>query len=208
QARRQVVDIAKCNDCHNTLALHGDNRVGNTELCSTCHNPNATDVNRRVATGACAIADGTDDKPIDLKRMVHQIHAGNAVLCGFGNSLHDYTDLVYPGHINNCEGCHVAGTYYPVDPAAVMATTTDVGADRSSLLDDVAISPNASVCSSCHTSDLAKNHMLQNGGDFSAGKTEDGVIVSSGVETCMLCHGDGATADIGVAHDLDNFDYN
>ena len=50
--------------------------------------------------------------------------------------------------------------------------------------------------------------MLQNGGDFSAGNTEDGVIVSSGVETCMLCYGDGATADIGVAHDLDNFDYN
>ncbi|MGB5581315.1 MAG: OmcA/MtrC family decaheme c-type cytochrome, partial [Woeseia sp.] len=40
-ARRKIVDIAKCNDCHKNLALHGDNRSGNTEVCSTCHNPNA-----------------------------------------------------------------------------------------------------------------------------------------------------------------------
>jgi OmcA/MtrC family decaheme c-type cytochrome len=61
QERRKVVDIEKCNDCHQTLALHGDNRVGNTELCSTCHNPNATDINRRVAASACDVELGTDD---------------------------------------------------------------------------------------------------------------------------------------------------
>lgn len=208
QSRRKVVDIEKCNDCHNTLSLHGDNRVGNTELCSTCHNPNATDINRRVAGGACEVAVGGDDEPIDLKRMVHRIHSGNAVICGYGNSLNDFTDLVYPGHINNCGGCHLDGTYYPVDPAKVMATTIDAGADRSSLLDDVAISPNASVCSSCHTTDLAKNHMLQNGADFSAMKMEDGTTVSSGVETCTLCHGAGGIADIRKVHDLDSFIYN
>jgi OmcA/MtrC family decaheme c-type cytochrome len=208
QARRKVVDIEKCNDCHNTLALHGDNRVGNTDLCSTCHNPNATDITRRVAGGACELAAGGDDAPIDLKRMVHQIHSGNAVICGYGNSLNDYSGVVYPGHLNNCEGCHLAGTYYPVDPAAVMATTIDVGADRSVLLDDVAISPNSSVCSSCHTSDLAKNHMLQNGGDFAAGKTNDGTLVSSGVETCNLCHGEGRVADVVVTHDVAGFKFN
>ena len=208
QTRRQVVDIAKCNDCHNTLALHGDNRVGNTELCSTCHNPNATDVNRRVAGGACEVAVGGDDESIDMKRMVHQIHAGNAVLCGYGNSLHDYSALVYPGHINNCEGCHLSGTYFPVDPAAVLATTIDVGPDRSLLMDDVAISPNAAVCSSCHTSDLARNHMRQNGGDFAATKMENGTMISSGVETCALCHGEGRTSDVEVVHDLESFIYN
>ena len=44
QDRRKIVDISKCNDCHKNLALHGDNRSGNTEVCSTCHNPNATDI--------------------------------------------------------------------------------------------------------------------------------------------------------------------
>ena len=205
-ARRNVVAIDKCNDCHNTLALHGDNRVGNTELCATCHNPNATDINRRA--GQCATDLGTDDESIDLKRMVHRIHAGNVGLCGFGNSTHDYTGVVYPGKLNNCEGCHLAGTYYPVDPTAVMGSTVDVGLDRSILSDDTVISPNSSVCSSCHTSDLARNHMVQNGGDFNASKSETGALISSGNETCQLCHGPGATADVKVMHGVGEFQFN
>ncbi len=217
-ARRKVVDIDKCNDCHKTLALHGDNRVGNTELCATCHNPNATDINRRA--GQCATDLGTDDQSIDLKRMVHRIHAGNVGLCGFNNSTHDYNGVVYPGKLNNCEGCHLAGTYYPVDPNAVLATTVDAGpfdpnavapfpqVDRSTLTDDVAISPNSSVCSSCHTSDLARNHMVQNGGDFAARKDDTGALISSGNETCQLCHGPGASADVGVMHGVGEFQFN
>jgi len=46
-ARRSVVDIEKCDDCHNELSLHGNNRTDNPEVCVTCHNPNATDANRR-----------------------------------------------------------------------------------------------------------------------------------------------------------------
>jgi OmcA/MtrC family decaheme c-type cytochrome len=211
QDRRKVVNIDKCNDCHKNLALHGDNRVGNTELCSTCHNPNATDVQQRgVVDTACFDELGAVEESIDLKRMVHRIHAGNVGICGYRNSAHDYNGLVYPGRLNNCEGCHVADkdTYYPVDPSAVLATTINTGADRSILTDDVAISPNASVCSSCHTSDLAKNHMTQNGGDFMAGKDDTGALISTGNETCQLCHGKGASADVGVLHGVGNFEFN
>ena len=215
--RRQVVNIDKCNDCHKNLSLHGDNRSGNTELCATCHNPNATDINRRA--GACATDLGTDDEPIDLKVMVHRIHAGNIALCGYGNSTHDYRNVVYPGRLNNCEGCHLEDTFYPVDPTAVLATTVDAGPfdpdadpplpiDRSTLTDDVAISPNSAVCSSCHTSDLARNHMVQNGGDFDAGKDDTGALISEGNETCQLCHGKGATADVAVMHGVGEFQYN
>jgi OmcA/MtrC family decaheme c-type cytochrome len=145
--------------------------------------------------------------------MVHRIHAGNVGLCGFGNSPHDYSGVVYPGRLNNCEGCHVKdeegiGTYYPVDPSAVLATTINTGTDRSILVDDVAISPNSSVCSSCHTSDLAKSHMIQNGGDFMAGKDENGTLSSSGSETCQLCHGPDATADVGEMHGVGSFRFN
>jgi len=206
--RRKVVDIAKCNDCHKNLAMHGDNRSGNTEVCSTCHNPNATDIRRRVAASECDMELGLDDEPIDLKRMIHSIHSGSVGLCGFGNSAHSYFDLVYPGRLNNCEGCHLAGTYYPVDPAVVLATTVDVGADRSSLIDDVAISPNTAVCSSCHQSDIATEHMLQNGGDFMAGKDDTGALISSGVETCAVCHGPGRTADVKEIHEVGTFEFN
>src|SRR5690606_25050236 len=33
QARRRPVDIAKCDDCHDQLSLHGNNRTDNLEVC-------------------------------------------------------------------------------------------------------------------------------------------------------------------------------
>jgi len=208
QDRRSIVNIDKCNECHKNLSLHGDNRSGNTEVCSTCHNPNATDINRRVPGSECDTELGLDDAPIDIKRMVHQIHAGATGVCGFRNSAHDYSHVVYPGKLNNCEGCHLPGTYYPVDPAALLATTVDAGADRSTLADDVAISPNAAVCSACHTSELAQVHMEQNGADFAAGKDDTGTLISSGTESCVICHGPGKTADVKAMHKVDEFQFN
>jgi len=220
--RRKVVDINKCNDCHKTLSLHGSNRTGNTELCSTCHNPNATDINRRVAGSACVLNAGADDQTIDFKRMIHAIHGSGDdgsgrvgdpfVVCGFSGAF--TFEIGYPGRLKNCEGCHLketstrAPTYYPVDPAKVLATTMDAGADRSTLTDDVAISPNTSVCSACHTSSLAAEHMRQNGGDFAAGKSDTGALISSGVETCALCHGSGRSADVKVMHEVGTFQFN
>ena len=210
EERRKIVDIDQCNDCHLNLALHGDNRSGNTEVCSTCHNPHATDINRRVVGSDCEAVLGLDDAPIDMKRMIHGIHAGNIGVCGYNDSAHPYFDVVYPGHLNNCEGCHVKGqdTYYPVDATVVPATTVDAGADRSTLTDDVAISPNTSICSACHTSDLASTHMMQNGGDFAAGKDDTGALISSAVETCELCHGPGRTSDVKEKHGVGDFEFN
>jgi len=208
RARRDIVDISKCNDCHKNLSMHGNNRTGNTELCTTCHNPNATDINRRVAGSECDMELGLDDQPIDLKRMIHAMHSGNVGMCGYGNSAHPFFDLRFPGHLNNCEGCHLTNTFYPVDPTKVLGTTFDVGADRSDLTDDVVVSPNTSVCSACHTSALAAEHMEQNGGDFSAGKSATGALISASVETCQLCHGPGRVADVRVMHGVDEFEFN
>ena len=208
QARRSIVDINKCNDCHKNLSLHGDNRSGNTEVCTNCHNPNATDIEMRVAGTACDAQLGLDDEGIDLKYMIHRIHSGNIAICGYRSSANSFFDVQYPGHLNDCEGCHKPGTYYPLDPGTVMASTIDAGANRASLTDDVAISPTTSVCSGCHTSDLARQHMMQNGGDFAAGKDNTGALISSGVETCELCHGEGRQADVKVMHHISDYQYN
>ncbi|MDJ0905692.1 MAG: OmcA/MtrC family decaheme c-type cytochrome [Woeseiaceae bacterium] len=216
--RREVVDIANCNNCHQELVLHGNNRTDEPAVCVTCHNPNATDARQRVPVADpddpptdCVNVLGADDVTIDMKVMVHAIHAGGATgetyeVCGFRNSVHTY-DFAYPGRLNNCEGCHNEGTYFPVDPSAVLGTTVDVGADPTPI-DDVAISPNTAVCSTCHTSDLARNHMVQNGGDFNAGKAADSTLISSGVETCELCHGEGRSADVEEVHGVRNFPLN
>lgn len=208
--RRAVVDIAKCDNCHKELSLHGNNRTDNPEVCVVCHNPNATDVSRRAAP--CTDTLGTDDTAIDMKTMIHAIHASGETgvpyqVCGYGNSPHEY-DFHYPGHVNNCEGCHESGTYYPVDPSAVLGTTVDVGADVASPVDDVVVSPNSAVCSTCHVSDLARQHMMQNGGDFNATKAADSTLISSGVETCELCHGAGRTADVEEVHGVRDFPLN
>ena len=142
---------------------------------------------------------GPDDQAIDFKFMVHQIHSANYQVCGFNNSIHDYTDLGFPGKLNNCQGCHRADTYYPVDASRIQATTFDAG-DRTTLADDRAVSPNASACSGCHTEALAREHMQLNGGDFNAGKTVEGTTISTRVETCALCHGPGRIADVKVMH--------
>jgi OmcA/MtrC family decaheme c-type cytochrome len=208
--RRNAVAIEKCDDCHNQLAMHGNNRTDNPEVCVICHNPNATDANRRA--GQCAADLGTDDVPVDMKFMIHALHASGATgvpyeVCGFGNSTHIY-DFHYPGRLNNCEGCHLDGGYYPVDPAEVLGTTVDIGLDPLSPTDDTVVSPNASVCSACHTTDLARQHMMQNGGDFDASKSADSSLISSGVETCQLCHGPGRSSDVKAVHGVGEFQFN
>jgi OmcA/MtrC family decaheme c-type cytochrome len=199
-ARRRIVDIQRCNDCHQTLSLHGNNRTDNAELCASCHNAHATDIARRASGSQCVNELGADDVSIDFKYMVHALHAADYRVCGFGNTPHDYRDLRYPGRLDNCEGCHRADTYYPVDGSTVLATTMLAGANRLEFTDDVVISPNTAVCSACHADALAREHMRQNGGDFNATKAVDGSLVSSGVETCALCHGPGRVADVKRMH--------
>jgi hypothetical protein len=205
-----VVDIKKCDDCHNELSLHGNNRTDNPDVCVTCHNPNATDANRR--NPPCTDTLGTDDTPIDFKYMIHALHASGETdvaydVCGYNNIAHSIK-FEYPGHVQNCEGCHNPGTYFPVDPAVVLGTTFDGGADPLTPTDDRVVSPNAAVCSTCHTSSLAAEHMMQNGGDFDARKAADSTLISSGVETCELCHGEGRSADVEVMHGVSDFQFN
>jgi OmcA/MtrC family decaheme c-type cytochrome len=221
-ARRNVIDIQKCDDCHKELSLHGNNRTDNPEVCVTCHNPNATDVTKRVAIDPVDVTDppsdclnvlGPDDQTIDFKVMIHAIHASGEddvpayEVCGYNNSVHVF-DVHYPGHVNNCEGCHKPGTYFPVDPAKVLGTTVDAGDDWTSPLDDTVVSPNAAVCSTCHTSGLAAQHMIQNGGDFAATKMADSTLSASGVETCEICHGKGRSADVVEMHGVGEFQFN
>lgn len=209
---RKVVDIEKCNACHQQLTLHGDGRTDNAELCAACHNPNATDIVRRVAGSDCETTTGTlDDQTIDFKVMVHAIHAGEVggyKVCGFGNTAHDYTEVKYPGRISNCEGCHLPDTYYPPEPGTAFATTIDAEPDRSTPEGDIAISPATAVCSTCHTGQAARNHMVTSGGSFDAVKAADSSIPGAPVETCATCHGPGRSADVKVMHGVGEFNFN
>ena len=81
EPRRTVVALAKCNNCHDQLSLHGGNR-NNIEQCVLCHNPTGTDTARRPATAGAP-------QGIHFALMIHRIHTGEELsrdfsVYGFG----------------------------------------------------------------------------------------------------------------------------
>jgi OmcA/MtrC family decaheme c-type cytochrome len=188
-ARREVVDVENCNKCHdaagNGISLHGDNRTSEIQLCAICHNGNNTDIEVRPDPPAVGI-DGKKEEAIDLARMVHQIHSGaeldnGLVVYGFGGSVHDYGTVGFIGNRQNCETCHLPSdtmgserNYGTTAASERLPTTIDTGpsstpdAPDDDPGDDLNISPTAAVCSSCHDSDVARDHMELHGASFQA----------------------------------------
>lgn len=179
--RRQVVDLDLCNTCHNQLALHGTIRQ-NTEYCVLCHNPMATDEAQRPEE-----AEGPPTS-INFRVLIHRLHRGAEALqplqvYGFGNSLHDYSHVEFPGNLADCQTCHVDGSYgLPLGDNVQPTTVTQDGQIVSSTL------PARSVCTSCHDTTAVAGHAeLQ--------------TTQSGIETCLVCHGPGREFDVLQVHD-------
>jgi len=227
-ARRSVVDVAKCDKCHNRVALHGNNRNDEPGVCINCHNPNATDKSRRTGVGV----DGKTEEAIDFKRMIHAIHAGQKddpatttvveghgfrekgiVVYGYGGSVNDFSDVRFPGILNDCSTCHITtsspATYElanrweePSQSGAIQGSTVDTGASATDPADDLKISPTAAVCSSCHDSGTAQDHMVTAGGASGVGSAAPvtQAVLATRYETCSICHGPGKLADVKLVH--------
>ncbi len=198
EPRAVGVSLEKCASCHGALlSEHGANRNNNLELCATCHNANATDIAGRAQAGA------PGETPIDFKTMIHGIHAANITVYGFGGSVSDYSEVTYPGELNNCGACHVGSSYYPTDPSAQFRVATTFISDnfanadlpdevvptapetpeRTATLanqaDDLNRTANAAACLQCHTSPTAESHAIVPGGaKLSAKQTDDGTIIA------------------------------
>jgi OmcA/MtrC family decaheme c-type cytochrome len=218
--RRQKVDIKRCDICHERLSLHGGSRNDNPQVCVTCHNPNATDINRRPADPATT-PDGKAEEAIDFKYLIHKIHAANVdnpfYIYGFSGEATPFTDTRYPQRLSNCTACHTDDGFYPVSSdSGVLATTISTGADPASPLDDVNITPNTAACSACHTTNDDAVHMTTlGGGSFNACQDADGNLTervdtcggtlgTPKIEGCPTCHGRGSdTADVAVVHHVD-----
>jgi OmcA/MtrC family decaheme c-type cytochrome len=144
--RRQVVDIAKCNQCHTRLALHGENR-NQTEYCVFCHNPSNT------AAGVTGI---------NFAVLVHSIHFGNNLAAAgatYKIGTTDFSDVRFPafsltGRPNdttNCSLCHVnnSETVFPIGKNVVKTPH--------SLMDP---SPaTTAACGACHVTRSNMAHM-------------------------------------------------
>lgn len=132
--RRQVVSIDSCAKCHDQVSLHGDSRTNEPGLCIMCHNPNATDFNRRRPYDVNGFPDPTltadlkAEEAIDFKRLIHGVHAGEKPPGGHGireaglivygyfsapatENPVDFGHVRFPGIIKDCTTCHLPGTY-------------------------------------------------------------------------------------------------
>ncbi len=172
--RRQVVDLAKCNQCHVRLSLHGENR-NNTEYCVFCHNPSNTS--------------GTVSG-IDFPVLVHSIHFGvNLAAAGttYKVGTTDFSGIRYPAFsptgqphdTTNCQMCHLPGTE-AVFPIGLNQVKTP-----NSLLNP---SPaTTAACAACHTTRTNIAHM--------AAQTDP-----TFGESCDVCHATGAAYDVDKEH--------
>lgn len=213
--RRAVVDIAKCQNCHDgkvhegmaipRLSLHGGNRTEEINVCVTCHNPNQTDIAYRTSG---------DEVPMDFKYLIHAIHGARnrevpLVVVGFRGALTDFSGVRPPADTRNCLLCHVdrpgKGSFeLPVEPT-VLGTTLESGSVPGSFVDvdpanDLKMSPTVGACSACHDDRETLEHMMsrRTGGSFAALQSD----LSSGrlVEHCADCHGPGKKKDVRQVH--------
>jgi OmcA/MtrC family decaheme c-type cytochrome len=191
--RRQVVDITKCNGCHSTLSLHGENR-NQIEQCVLCHNPSENDsVVRVVATNAADKA--LPPQSINFALMIHKIHTGETMqalnksytIVGFGGSHNDFSDVRYPvmndtggvADTAKCDMCHVNNSEaaFPIGKNNVMDTQGIISP----------VPATTSACTACHMTLSALSHaVLQTDPKFG--------------ESCDVCHAVGADFDVLKYH--------
>jgi OmcA/MtrC family decaheme c-type cytochrome len=194
EPRRKVVDIAKCNSCHSTLALHGENR-NQIEQCVLCHNPSETDAARRAV--ATVPADkALPAQAVNFALMIHKIHTGekmaaefktNYTVVGFGGSHNDFSEVRYPAMTPSggvadtakCDMCHVNGS------EAIFPQGKNNVTDPQGLLSPAPAT--TSACTACHQNQSAIAHAQANT-DPKFG------------ESCDVCHGTGKDFDVNKVH--------
>jgi OmcA/MtrC family decaheme c-type cytochrome len=175
--RRQVVSLDKCNNCHFSLSLHGDNR-NRIEQCVLCHNPNTVD-------SAYRPADQQPAQTVQFAYMIHRIHTGEEspseyTIYGYHGSVNDFTEVRFPGDRRNCSTCHVNNSEQPPLPNGLQ----DVSSPRG-LLNPMG--PTTAACTGCHTDMATASHALSNTTDKLG-------------EACAVCHASGAEFGVPKVH--------
>lgn len=182
QARRVVTPTANCNKCHDRLALHGGQRL-EVQECVICHNPEESDKSRRPANAG-------QPESISFQRMIHRIHTGEELtqdltIYGFGNTPHNYNEVLFPGDRRNCASCHAANTHQvPPPPGAAPVTTLRDYFTKQG--------PGTAACLGCHDSQDAAAHAYLNTTTFPNS--------TSPAEACGVCHGTNAEWAVDKVH--------
>ena len=203
--RRQVVDVDRCNGCHQQLRLHGGGR-NNPELCVMCHNSTFDTIDRMpVPAGGTA-----ETMPLSFGHFIHRVHTGEHGVSpatfwgpapnprptpGTGGTPVSFAELRFPADRRVCDRCHM-------DPPAgiELSPMLTLRAPRSRLITDTRTTVAtylsgaiASACTGCHDSPAAQTHA-------------DAMTTSSGAESCTTCHEAGGAFGIDGVHARPEYD--
>lgn len=172
--RRTVVELSRCNKCHDKLQLHGNNR-NDPQYCVGCHNPTMTDGARRPAAEGAA-------QSIHFKVMIHRIHTGEDLTSDFtiwGGSPATFNNVTFPGDRRDCTTCHAGSSYTLPLALGLLASSTPRWYWTPT-------QPVAAACLACHDSLVAAAHAAVN--------------TSSLGESCNVCHKEGAEFAVTRLH--------
>ncbi|MGE3767497.1 MAG: OmcA/MtrC family decaheme c-type cytochrome [Kofleriaceae bacterium] len=228
--RRAIVDNAKCNACHSTLGVAPGFHVGERNdgpTCSFCHTPNrasagwsagskyfihAVHAGRKRTVNytwhAAAAGPGYDE--IEFPGTLN-----TCTTCHVDNT-YDFTNADNLKALANEQLTTVASgtldpnpltnsTYYTVSPYVTAGNygspfsynaTNDTTVEAAGTT--LVMTPITGACAACHDSSVAIDHMRANGGQFYAARSS--VLSSPAKEQCMICHGPGRVAAIGLVH--------
>jgi OmcA/MtrC family decaheme c-type cytochrome len=188
-------DIVKledgCHNCHDALATnyHSPDRGGNIVVCRMCH---------ITKSGGSHLE--MQSRSIDS--YAHAIHSMQAFDIGDINfaepveALHyeHHIGMPYPTHeIQNCESCHIEGTYNVPDqtkslPGVLSASDSPLnGWDRN--IGEVPLSitgPAARACGGCHRADLINEDAASELMAFSQHIKQGGYLVEGGDDYTVL----------------------
>ena len=181
-ARRQVVDIAKCDNCHLHLAVHGNNRTNLIETRVTCHNTEATDILSRTSP---PFVDGQAEGSIDFSYMIHRIHNAGATgpytvyHMGGAHTFGPPASAAlpanwFPGAVSNCFACHADG--WDGSVGAVNGMTTSTSGNPTNPTAFLRTTKTTAVCGSCHTTSTEEDHFQQNGGHYGLTQAQIGAL--------------------------------
>ena len=165
-----VVATKSCNRCHDPLAAHGGARLI-VPLCITCHNPGGNGVDT---------VDPDTGNSIDFQVMIHKIHMGSQLpsvqagipyqIIGFQQMVNDYSTVVFPADIENCQMCHETGAY--PRQSTVGIAYSEAGLPPAPLNVDSA----GNVTSGSQNADAPANPTYPGTGDTTAGPAGASVI--------------------------------
>jgi OmcA/MtrC family decaheme c-type cytochrome len=160
--------VAKCNNCHLTLNLHGGSRA-DTKLCVICHSPSLWEKNfSNLPAGAG-----------NLKDFVHGIHGAEVLSATTSTLFHGVTKVEgFPNDPRNCTICHISDPMTLDVPANALGSIRSAATQTTPRASATVVAPIGAACTSCHDSAATMAHAVAN-------------TTSAGAEACAVCHASG-----------------